>query len=66
MLLNQKAASRVFNFPYISQYFSRELFLVAVHGWFAIQTNVWNCKTQLDAFSEHSYIPQLLSVKSFA
>ena len=21
---------------------SRELFLVAVHGWFAIQTNVWN------------------------
>ena len=22
-------------------FFSRELFLVAVHGWFAIQTNVW-------------------------
>ena len=22
-------------------FFYRELFLVAVHGWFAIQTNVW-------------------------
>ena len=22
-------------------FFSRELFLVAVHGWFALQTNVW-------------------------
>ena len=22
-------------------FFPRELFLVAVHGWFAIQTNVW-------------------------
>ena len=23
-------------------FFSRELFLVAVHGWFALQTNVWS------------------------
>ena len=37
-------------------FFSRELFLVAVHGWFG------NVKTQLDAF-QHSYIPQLFSVK---
>ena len=22
-------------------FFSRELFLVAVHGWFALQSNVW-------------------------
>ena len=22
-------------------FFSRKLFLVAVHGWFALQTNVW-------------------------
>ena len=25
-------------------FFSRELFLVAVHGWFAIQTNEWKCQ----------------------
>ena len=32
-------------------FFSCELFLVAVHGWFTIQTNVYgNVKTQLDAF----------------
>ena len=23
-------------------FFSRELFLVTVHGWFALQTNVWS------------------------
>ena len=26
---------------HLSVFFSRELFLVAVHGWFALQTNVW-------------------------
>ena len=25
-------------------FFSRELFLVAVHGWFAIRRNVWKCQ----------------------
>ena len=33
----------VLNFPYIFLYFfpANYIFLVAVHGWFAIQTNVW-------------------------
>ena len=31
-------------------FFSSELFLVAVHGWFAIQAMYGNVKTQLDAF----------------
>ena len=26
---------------HLSVFFTRELFLVAVHGWLAIQTNVW-------------------------
>ena len=38
------------NFPYISLYFSRELFLVAVHGWFAIQTNVWKVQNTTGRF----------------
>ena len=34
-------------FPFI---FSRELFLVAVHGWFAIQTNVWKVQNSTGRF----------------
>ena len=31
-------------------FFSRELFLVAVHGWFAIQTNVWKIQNTTGLF----------------
>ena len=31
-------------------FFSRELFLIAVHGWFAIQTNVWKCQNKTRCF----------------
>ena len=31
-------------------FFSRELFLVAVHGWFAMQTNVWKCQNATRCF----------------
>ena len=31
-------------------FFSRELFLVAVYGWFAIQTNVWKVQTTTGRF----------------
>ena len=31
-------------------FFSRELFLVAVHGWFAIQTNVWKVQNTTGRF----------------
>ena len=34
-------------FPWI---FSRELFLVAAHGWFAIQTNVWKVQNTTGRF----------------
>ena len=30
--------------------FSRELILVAVHGWFAIQTNVWKFQNATGCF----------------
>ena len=31
-------------------FFSREQFLVAVHGWFAIQTNVWKVQNTTGRF----------------
>ena len=31
-------------------FFSRELFLEVVHGWFAIQTNVWKIQNTTDRF----------------
>ena len=31
-------------------FFSRELFLVAVHGWFALQTNVWKVQNATGRF----------------
>ena len=31
-------------------FFSCELFLVAVYGWFAIQTNVWKCQNTTRSF----------------
>ena len=31
---------------HFSVFFSRELFLVAVHSWFAIQTNVWKVQNK--------------------
>ena len=41
---------------HLSVFFSRELFLVAVHGWFACRQMYGKFKTRLDAFW-HSYIP---------
>ena len=35
---------------HLSVFFSRELFLVAVHGWFAIQTNVWKIQNTTGRF----------------
>ena len=35
---------------HLSVWFSRELFLVAVHGWFAIQTNVWKIQNTTGRF----------------
>ena len=31
-------------------FFSRELYLVAVHGWFALQTNVWKVQNTTGHF----------------
>ena len=31
-------------------FFSRELFLAAVHGWFALQTNVWKVQNTTGSF----------------
>ena len=36
-------------------FFSRELFLVAVHGWFAIQTNVLKLKLGIASFKHFIY-----------
>ena len=35
---------------HLSVFFSRELFLVAVHDWFAIQTNVWKIQNTTRRF----------------
>ena len=35
---------------HLSVLFSGELFLVAVHGWFAIQTNVWKIQNTTGRF----------------
>ena len=35
---------------HFSVFFLRELFLVAVHGWFAIQTNVWKFQNTTGRF----------------
>ena len=31
-------------------FFSREVFLVAVHGWFTVQPNVWKCQNATRCF----------------
>ena len=38
------------NFHTFFSFFSRELFLVAVHGWFAIQINVWKVQNTTGRF----------------
>ena len=59
----QKASSRVLNFPYISLYFfSRELFLEAVHGGSLYRQTNGKFKTRPDAFW-HSYIPPISFLK---
>ena len=35
---------------HFSVFFPRELFLVAVHGWFALQTNVWKVQNTTGRF----------------
>ena len=35
---------------HLSVFFSRKLFLVAVHGWFAIQTNIWKIQNTTGRF----------------
>ena len=47
-------------------FFSRELFLVAVHGWFAIQTNVWKDKNTTRRFLAQLYPSNFFFLKSFA
>ena len=47
---------------HLSVFFSRELFLVAVHGWFAYRQMYGKFKTRLDAFW-HSYIPLIFFLK---
>ena len=45
-------------------FFSRELFLVAVHGWFALQTNVWKVQNTTGRFLEKlhpsNFFPKIL------
>ena len=36
-------------------FFSHKLFLVAVHSWFAIQTNVWKVKNRTGFPYKHCY-----------
>ena len=47
---------------HLSVFFSRKLFLVAVHGWFAYRQMYGKFKTRLDAFA-HSYIPLIFFLK---
>ena len=42
-------------------FFSRELFLVAVHGWFAIETNVWKCQNATRCFQAQLYSSVIFS-----
>ena len=52
---------------HLSVFFSRELFLVAVHGWFAYRQMYGKFKTRMDAFwHSYSYIPQIFFLKSFS
>ena len=46
-------------------FFSRELFLVAVHGWFGIQTNVWNVQNTTGRFLGQLH-PSNYFLKSFS
>ena len=40
--LTKKHEDSGYEIVHFPVFFSRELFLVAVHGWFALQTNVWS------------------------
>ena len=42
-------------------FFSRELFLVAVHGWFALQTNVWKVQNTTGRFLAQLHPSNLFS-----
>ena len=45
-------------------FFSRDLFLVAVHGWFALQANVWKVQNTTGRFlaQQHpsNFFPKIL------
>ena len=44
-------------------FFSREIFLVAVHGWFALQTNVWKVHSKFKEI--YCLVPQLYFLPHF-
>ena len=46
-------------------FFSRELFLVAVHGWFALQTNVWKVQNTTGRFLVQLHPSNLFSSSLF-
>ena len=55
-----KSVQSCFELPiHFPVFFSRELFLVAVHGWSAMQTNVW--KIQNTNFSEAMFYENYLT-----
>ena len=46
-------------------FFSRELFLVAVHGWFALQTNVWKVQNTTGRFLAQLHPSKFFSLNPF-
>ena len=48
------------------EFFSRELFLEALHGWFAIQTNVWKVQNTTERFLAQLHPSNFFSLKSFS
>ena len=46
-------------------FFSRELFLVAVHGWFALQTNVWKVQNTTGCFLAQLHPSNFFSYNPF-
>ena len=46
-------------------FFSREIFLVAVHCWFAIQTNVWKIQNTTGSFLAKVHLSNFFSFNPF-
>ena len=47
-------------------FFTRELFLVAFHSWFAIQTNVWKVQNTTGRFLAQLHPSIFFFLKSFS